>query len=53
MVLRDTQRTATVAAVTDLTVRAIERRHFLAAVTGHADASHQAELVVGRFTDTS
>ena len=51
--LRDVPRTATVAAVTDLTVRAIERRHFLAAVTGHADASHQAELVVGRFTDMS
>ncbi len=51
--LRDVPRTATVAAVTDLTLRAIERRHFLPAVTGHADASQQAELVVGRFTDTS
>ena len=51
--LRDVSRTATVEAVTDLTVRAIERRHFLQAVTGHADASQQAELVVGRFTDMS
>lgn len=51
--LRDVSRTATVEAVTDLTVRAIERRHFLSAVTGHADASQQAELVVGRFTDMS
>ena len=51
--LRDGARTATVAAVTDLTMRAIERRHFLPAVTGHAGASQQAELVVGRFTDMS
>ena len=51
--LRDVPRTATVVAVTDLTARAIERRHFLPAVTGHADASEQAELVVGRFTDMS
>ncbi len=51
--LRDVPRTATVAAVSDLTARAIDRRHFLPAVTGHADASQQAELVVGRFTDIS
>jgi MFS family permease len=51
--LRDVPRTATVTAVTDLTARAIDRRHFLPAVTGHADASQQAELVVGRFTDIS
>jgi MFS family permease len=51
--LRDVPRTATVTAVTDLTARAIDRRHFLTAVTGHADASQQAELVVGRFTDMS
>ncbi len=50
--LRDVPRTATVEAVTDLTARAIDRRHFLPAVTGHADASEQAELVVGRFVDT-
>jgi MFS family permease len=50
--LRDVPRTATVDAVTDLSVRAIDRRHFLPAVTGHADASEQAELVVGRFADT-
>ncbi len=51
--LRDVPRTATVAAVTDLTARAIDRRHFLSAVTGHADASQQAELVIGRFTEVS
>jgi CRP-like cAMP-binding protein len=51
--LRDVPRTATVTAVSDLTARAIDRRHFLPAVTGHADASEQAELVVGRFTDIS
>jgi MFS family permease len=49
--IRDVPRTAGVDALTDLTVRAIERRHFLGAVTGHADASEQAELLVGRFTD--
>jgi MFS family permease len=49
--MRDVPRTATVAAITDLTLRAVERRHFLAAVTGHADASEQAELVIGRFAD--
>jgi MFS family permease len=51
--LRDVPRTATVTAVTDLTARAIDRRHFLPAVTGHADASQQAELVVDRLTEMS
>jgi MFS family permease len=51
--IRDVPRTASVAALTDLTARAIDRRHFLAAVTGHADASRQAELVIGRFSDIS
>lgn len=45
--LRDVPRTASVVAVSDLAVRAIERQHFLAAVTGHADSSEQADLVVG------
>ena len=47
--LRDVPRTATVEAVTDVVARAIERHHFLPAVTGHADASEQAELVVVRY----
>lgn len=50
--LRDVPRTASVRAITDVVARTIERRHFLAAVTGHADASEQAELVVGRLMDT-
>jgi len=49
--LRDVPRTASVVAITDVVARTIERRHFLAAVTGHADASEQAELVVGRHMD--
>ena len=51
--LRDVTRTATATALTDVVTRAIERRHFLSAVTGHAGASEQAELVVGRYMDTS
>jgi len=51
--LRDVTRTATVTALTDVVMRAIERRHFLPAVAGHAGASEQAELVVGRYMDTS
>jgi MFS family permease len=37
--LRDVPRTATVAATSDLSLRAIDRRHFLPAVTGHTEAS--------------
>ena len=51
--LRDVTRTATVTALSDVVMRAIERRHFLPAVAGHAGASEQAELVVGRYMDTS
>ncbi len=51
--LRDVPRTATVLATGDLRVRAIDRRHFLPAVTGHAEASEQADLVVGRLMDGS
>jgi CRP-like cAMP-binding protein len=47
--LRDVARTATVTATTDLVTRAIERHHFLAAVTGHGDAAEEAELVVRRL----
>ena len=50
--LRDVPRTASVLTLTEVVVRAIDRRHFLAAVTGHADASEQAELVVVRYMDT-
>ena len=49
--LRDVPRTASVLTLTEVVVRAIDRRHFLAAVTGHADASEQAELVVVRYMD--
>ncbi|MEN9645300.1 MAG: hypothetical protein RL238_1969 [Actinomycetota bacterium] len=51
--LRDVPRTATVRATADLRLRAIDRRHFLRAVTGHAEANEQAELVVNRFTDVA
>jgi hypothetical protein len=51
--LRDVPRTATITALTDLTMRAIDRRHFLPAVTGHADAREQAAMVVGRWTHES
>ncbi len=50
--LRDVPRTASVLTLSEVVVRALDRRHFLAAVTGHADASEQAELVVGRYMDT-
>jgi len=49
--LRDVPRTATVRATAELRLRAIDRRHFLRAVTGHAEANEQADLVVSRFTD--
>lgn len=48
---RDVPRAATVVAITDVAARTIERCHFLATVTGHADPSEQAELVVGRHMD--
>ncbi len=51
--LRDVARTATVTAVTDVVLRAIDRRHFIPAVTGHADAYEQAELVVGRYMNAA
>ena len=50
--LRDVPRTASVLTLTEVVVRALDRRHFLTAVTGHADASEQAELVVVRYMDT-
>jgi len=44
--LRDTPRTASVRAVDDLQLYALERNDFLAAVTGHAPSLEAAERVV-------
>jgi CRP-like cAMP-binding protein len=46
--LRETPRTATVTATTDCRLLAVEREHFLAAVTGHAESVAAADLVVSR-----
>ncbi len=49
--LRPVPRTATVTALTDLKLYALEREHFLGAVTGHAESRAAAEtLVVGRLS---
>ncbi|MEP7335407.1 MAG: MFS transporter [Actinomycetota bacterium] len=45
--LRDVPRTATVTALEDTSLLALEREHFLAAVTGHPDSTAAAEEVVG------
>ena len=47
--LRDMPRTATVTATSDLVTRAVDRDQFLPAVTGHGDATDQAEQVVSRL----
>jgi MFS family permease len=44
--LRDVPRTATVTASTAVVLQALDRRHFIPAVTGHGDAHEAAELVV-------
>jgi len=44
--LRDVPRTATVTATTDAVILALDRRHFIPAVTGHGDAHEAAELVI-------
>ncbi len=51
--LRDVPRAATVVATSDTVLRAIDRRHFLPAVTGHTEANEQAMLVVGKFADNA
>ncbi len=47
--LRDVPRQATVRAVDDLTLYALERDVFLKAVTGHNEANRLANVVVSRF----
>ena len=44
--LRDVPRTATVTAATDVVLLALDRRHFIPAVTEHGDAHEAAELVI-------
>lgn len=49
--LRDVPRSATVTATTDVTLWALEREEFLAAVTGHAHSRAAAETVIaGRLS---
>lgn len=49
--LRPVPRTATVTALTDLALHALEREHFLGAVTGHSESRAAAEsLVTGRLS---
>jgi MFS family permease len=47
--LRDVPRQATVRALDDLTLQALERDVFLAAVTGHGEAFLRAESTIARF----
>ncbi|MGI9031142.1 MAG: cyclic nucleotide-binding domain-containing protein, partial [Ilumatobacteraceae bacterium] len=50
--LRDVPRTATVIAGTDLALRTIDRRHFLATVTGYgSSAATASSLVADRLAD--
>jgi MFS family permease len=44
--LRDVPRTATVTATSDVTLRALERDDFIAAVTGHDESAEAADTVV-------
>jgi cAMP-binding proteins - catabolite gene activator and regulatory subunit of cAMP-dependent protein kinases len=47
--LRDVPRQATVRALTDLMLHALERDVFIAAVTGHGEAHQRAENTIARF----
>ncbi len=49
--LHELPRTATVVATTDLVTRTIDRSRFLAAVTGHEDASRRAQEVSTRLLE--
>jgi MFS family permease len=51
--LRDVPRTATITSVDDATVYALPRAPFLAAVTGHAQTTQLADLVVSERLDDS
>jgi MFS family permease len=45
--LRDVPRTATATALTDVRLYALDREHFIAAVTGHPEAAAAADAVIG------
>jgi CRP-like cAMP-binding protein len=45
--LRDVPRTATATALTDMRLYALDREHFIAAVTGHPEAAAAADAVIG------
>jgi CRP-like cAMP-binding protein len=46
--LRDTPRTATVTAETEMELLSLDRDQFLAAVTGHTQSVEEADLVVSQ-----
>jgi MFS family permease len=50
--IRDVPRTATVRAVTDVELLALEREPFIAAVTGHAPSAEAADTVIDRRLDS-
>jgi CRP-like cAMP-binding protein len=50
--LRDVPRTADVTARTDVTLLALERDDFIAAVTGHASSADAADAVIAGRLDT-